>query len=114
MAVVIAASIGFAAGFAAHLLVSALKGRKPEVVSGESPLERAIGRGAVEAYEEALEELNEDQKAAVILRIELGCKHREVAELLGSPSANAARMLVSRAILRLSEVLNERSLRDGG
>ena len=44
MAVVIAASIGFAAGYAAHLLASALKGRKPEVVSGESRLERAIDR----------------------------------------------------------------------
>jgi hypothetical protein len=44
MAVVIAASIGFASGFVAHLLASALKGRKPEVVSGESRLERAIDR----------------------------------------------------------------------
>ena len=44
MAVVIAASIGFAAGFVTHLLASVLKGRKPEVIPGESRLERAIDR----------------------------------------------------------------------
>ena len=42
MALMIAASIGFAAGFVTHLLASAVKGRKPEVMSGESRLARAI------------------------------------------------------------------------
>lgn len=78
-----------------------------------SPLEQAVGRQAVDAYETALESLTEEQKAAVILRIELGCKHGEIAELLGSPSANAARMLVSRGIVRLAELLAEARIQDG-
>jgi RNA polymerase sigma-70 factor (ECF subfamily) len=78
-----------------------------------SPLEQAIGRKAVDAYEQALEQLTEEQKTAVILRIELGCKHGEIAELLGSPSANAARMLVSRGVVRLAELLTEAKVADG-
>ncbi len=74
---------------------------------GPSPLEEAIGRRAVEAYEAALEHLTEEQRAAVVLRIEMGCKHQEVAELLGSPSANAARMLVCRGLARLAELMRE-------
>ncbi len=77
-----------------------------------SPLERAIGKPALLAYEAALDKLSEDQKAAVILRIELGCKHREIAELLGSPSPNAARMLVSRALVRLADLVEEGAVRD--
>jgi RNA polymerase sigma-70 factor (ECF subfamily) len=77
-----------------------------------SPLERAIGKPALRAYEEALEKLSENQRAAVILRIELGCKHREIAEMLGSPSPNAARMLVSRALVRLADLIDEGAIRN--
>ena len=72
-----------------------------------SPLEQAIGRTAVAAYEEALEQLTEEQRTAVILRVELGCRHGEIAELIGSPSPNAARMLVSRGLVRLAERMRE-------
>ncbi len=80
---------------------------------GPSPIEKALGARAVDAYEEALEKLNEEQRAAVILRIELGCKHREIADLLGSPSPNAARMLISRALVRLADLIDEDVVRDG-
>jgi RNA polymerase sigma-70 factor (ECF subfamily) len=80
---------------------------------GPSPLEQAVGRRAVENYERALDELTEQQRIAVILRIELGYKHEEIAELIGSPSANAARMLVSRGIVRLSGLMAEGGSRDG-
>ena len=78
-----------------------------------SPLERAIGRQAVEAYEVALEQLTDEQRAAVILRIELGYRHQEIADLLGSPSANAARMLVTRGLARLAEIIDEEALGHG-
>ncbi len=39
---------------------------------------------------------------------EMGCTHEEVAAELGLPSADAARMLVTRALVRLSEVMRER------
>jgi RNA polymerase sigma-70 factor (ECF subfamily) len=79
---------------------------------GRSPLEEAIGARALDAYEAALERLGEEQRAAVILRLELGCQHQTIADLLGKPSANAARMLVSRAIVALSEQIDEGALRD--
>ncbi len=80
---------------------------------GPSPLERVIGRKALEGYEAALERLSDEQKAAVIMRIELGCGNREIAELLGSPSANAARMVVSRALARLARLIDRDALEDG-
>jgi len=72
-----------------------------------SPLDAAIGKEKLEAYEAALARLPEEQQEAVILRIEMGFTHREVAEAIGSPSMNAARMLVSRALVRLAEVMHE-------
>jgi RNA polymerase sigma-70 factor (ECF subfamily) len=75
-----------------------------------SHLEQAIGREAVEAYEEALLALPEEQQQAVILRIEFGYSYPEIAEALDRPSANAARMMVSRALVRLAEVMGERGI----
>ena len=63
-----------------------------------SPRERAIGRKAVvERYELALARLKPEDREAIIGRIELGLTHGAVAEALGKPSANAARMAVERA-----------------
>ena len=39
----------------------------------------------------------------MIARIEMGCSYAEIAELMNKPSADAARMTVSRALLRLAE-----------
>ena len=75
---------------------------------GPSLVEQAIGRELVEAYEAALATLPEEQREAVIMRIEFGYTYPEIAEALGRPSANAARMAVSRALLRLGEVLSDR------
>ena len=70
--------------------------------SGRSPLEEVIGQQAVERYERALATLREEEREAVIARIELGYTHEEVAKLLGKPTANAARMAVERAIVQLA------------
>jgi RNA polymerase sigma-70 factor (ECF subfamily) len=67
-----------------------------------SPLEQAIGREAVERYETALERLRPADREAIIARIELGFSHEELAVLLAKPSANAARMAVERALVRLA------------
>jgi len=67
-----------------------------------SPLERAIGHEAVERYERALATLRDEDRQAVVARIELGYTHEEIAGLLRKPSANAARMAVERAIVRLA------------
>jgi RNA polymerase sigma factor (sigma-70 family) len=77
-----------------------------------SPLEQAIGQQAVERYEAALERLRAEDREAIIARIEMGFTHEELAQLLGKPSANAARMAVERALVRLAEEMGR--VRDSG
>ena len=71
-----------------------------------TPLDQAIGSEVFEAYERALARLSDEEREGVILRLELGFTHRQVAEALGKPSPDAARMLVARAVSRLTEVLD--------
>lgn len=79
----------------------------PEELGTREPsaLERAIGRERLERYEEGMAQLEERQRQAIILRLEFGYSHAEIAEALDAPSANAARMVVSRAVMRLSELV---------
>lgn len=86
-------------------------GRRPAITEldpeqpgqGASPLEEAIGQEARERYERALGCLRPQDREAVIARIELGFGNEEIAQFLGKPSANAARMTVERALVRLAE-----------
>jgi RNA polymerase sigma-70 factor (ECF subfamily) len=68
-----------------------------------SPLEEAIGREALQRYERALARLRPDDREALIARIEMDCTNEEIAVALGKPSANAARMAVERALVRLAD-----------
>jgi RNA polymerase sigma-70 factor (ECF subfamily) len=68
-----------------------------------SPLEAAIGREATDRYERALAALAPPEREAVVARLELGFDYQELAELLDKPSANAARMTVQRALVKLAE-----------
>ena len=74
--------------------------------SAASPLEETIGRETLERYERALSRLKPLDREAVIARIELGIGYEEIAEALDKPSANAARMAVCRALLRLARELD--------
>jgi RNA polymerase sigma-70 factor (ECF subfamily) len=67
-----------------------------------SPLEQTIGHEAMERYEAALLRLSDEDRAAVVAKVELGGTFQELAESLGKPSADAARMAVRRALLRLA------------
>lgn len=71
-----------------------------------SPLEETVGNEALARYEAALTRLPEDDQEAVMLRIELGFTYPQVADAIGSPSPNAARMKVVRAVMRLAEELS--------
>ncbi len=75
---------------------------------GPSALETALGRERLAQYEAALAALPAEQQEAVIMRIELGFTHQEIADALGKPSANAARMVVARALVVLAEAMHER------
>ena len=70
--------------------------------AGASPLEAAIGKSFIDAYECALGRLGRQPRTAVILRLEMGYSYEEIAEAVGSASPNAARMMVARALVRLA------------
>jgi RNA polymerase sigma-70 factor (ECF subfamily) len=91
--------------------------RRPEAValdSGQpdvkaSPLEAAIGSEAADRYERALSVLRPEDREAIVGRVELGLSYDELADALEKPSADAARKAARRALLKLTEALqNER------
>ena len=69
---------------------------------GHSPLEQAIGRDAVERYERALGRLRPEDRDAIHTKIELDLPYEQIAGVLGKPTITAARMTVSRALVRLA------------
>lgn len=68
-----------------------------------SPLEAAIGSEAVDRYETALRRLSDEDRELIVARLEMGLTYGELADAAGKPSADAARMAVTRAIARLIE-----------
>ncbi|HEY5763691.1 MAG TPA: RNA polymerase sigma factor, partial [Rhodocyclaceae bacterium] len=71
-----------------------------------TPLEELIGIEALERYEDALGKIPRQDRDAVLARIELGLSYAEIARMLDRPSADAARMSVSRAMLRLARAMS--------
>ena len=71
-----------------------------------SPIEAAIGQQTAEHYEAALARLKPEEREAIVTRVEFGMSFAEVAELLGKPSPDAARMAVVRALVRLAEEMD--------
>jgi RNA polymerase sigma-70 factor (ECF subfamily) len=72
-----------------------------------SPLETLIGRQNVEAYEQALDDLAPAEREAIVGRVELGLSYDELAWAMGRPSADAARMAVGRALVKLARLLEQ-------
>ena len=110
-------------GYLRHIVLNKIRdearraGRKPQHVElkhemerldSPSPLEEAIGREELQAYEESLLELVASQREAVILRLELGMRYRDIAEALGVSSSEAARALVGRGMVRLARAMRDR------
>jgi RNA polymerase sigma-70 factor (ECF subfamily) len=77
--------------------------RSDQVDPSPSPLEETVGREALHRYEEALLHLSEEARQAIVLRIEMGLPYEKVAVALGKPTANAARMTVTRALVKLAQ-----------
>ena len=77
-----------------------------------TPLEQAIMNERTERFQEALKRLSQEDRRAIVWRIELGYSFAEVAEALGKTSPDAARMAVSRALSRLAKLMGLEALRD--
>jgi RNA polymerase sigma-70 factor (ECF subfamily) len=71
-----------------------------------SPLEEAIGLELLEQYEAALAALRPDEREAIIARVELGQSYAQVAAALDKPTPDAARVAVSRALVRLASKMH--------
>ena len=74
---------------------------------GASVVEQAVGHETLERYETALMDLTPDQREAAMLRLEFGLSFPEIAEAMGRTSANAARMLVVRALVHLAKRMGD-------
>jgi RNA polymerase sigma-70 factor (ECF subfamily) len=74
-----------------------------ELASGDSPLAQAIGKESVDRYRRALDRLKPEDRELVIARVEMGYTYGELAEMLGKPSAEAARKAAQRALVRVAE-----------
>jgi len=74
-----------------------------QVPSKLSPLDHVLGEEATQRYEAALTRIKEEDRELIVMRLELQCGYREIADALGRASPDAARMAVGRAALRLAE-----------
>jgi RNA polymerase sigma-70 factor, ECF subfamily len=67
-----------------------------------SPLEAAIGAENAARYERSLAKLRDEDREAIILRLELRYTYDELRVALDKPSEGAARVAVRRALERLA------------
>lgn len=77
-----------------------------------SPLEAAIGAQRLERYEHALASLSVSDREAIIGRLELGLTFQELADAMKKATANAARIAVTRALVRLTLLMAEEGPRE--
>jgi RNA polymerase sigma factor (sigma-70 family) len=70
-----------------------------------TPLEMLIGQEVWERYQRALATLSEEDQQMILVFVELRCSDRELAELFGKSSPDAARMARGRAIARLAKAM---------
>lgn len=75
--------------------------------SGPSALQQVIGQEALDRYERAMGKLKEADRDLITARFEIGLSYAEIAERTGRESANSARMAVARAVVRLTEVMED-------
>lgn len=76
---------------------------------GDSPLEAAAAQELLAQYDAALERLTSQECDAIVSRVEFDLSYAELAEVLGKPTPDAARMAVVRALVRLAEEMNRTS-----
>lgn len=79
--------------------------------AGPSPLEAAVGRNALEQYDRALTQLDDDERASIIGRFEMGYSFDALARSMNRPSANAARVATARAVKRLIALMDRDATR---
>jgi RNA polymerase sigma-70 factor, ECF subfamily len=74
-----------------------------DVTGGTSPLAVLLNAERGEHVRRALAGLRPEERELVVARLELGFSYAQISLATGRPSADAARMAVRRALLRLAE-----------
>jgi RNA polymerase sigma-70 factor (ECF subfamily) len=98
-----------------NLIISLGRVREPEreeissglVAGGASPEDDAVASERRRAFESALAILDDRQREAVVMRLEYGFTYQEIAEAVEAPTANAARMMIKRAIVKMIEHMRD-------
>jgi RNA polymerase sigma factor (sigma-70 family) len=71
-----------------------------------TPSEAAMGRELEERYAAALDQLEPAEQEVLLLHLDLGCSHAEIADALGAPSPEAVRKRIARALVRLEQAMH--------
>jgi RNA polymerase sigma factor (sigma-70 family) len=79
--------------------------RDEHVTPQASPLDRAMDRDQRRRFKAALNTLSARDRRAVVLRIDAGASYDAIAEVIGAPTPNAARVTVGRALHRIAEMM---------
>jgi RNA polymerase sigma-70 factor (ECF subfamily) len=74
--------------------------------SDASPYEQVMDAEKEQLYKRALAMLNDDERALVVGRMELGYTYEQLAVMSHRPTAAAARMAVRRAVVKLAEYMS--------
>jgi RNA polymerase sigma factor (sigma-70 family) len=84
----------------------------PELLARDesSPLELAIGRETLARYEAALQQLKPGEREILLARLELGLSYEEIATAFNRRSPMAARMMLSRTMVRLASIMDTNDL----
>lgn len=72
------------------------------VAADPSPLAMAQGQEDAERYRRALSRIESDEQQLLVARLDLGWSYEQIALATGRRSADAARMAIRRALLKLA------------
>jgi RNA polymerase sigma-70 factor (ECF subfamily) len=79
--------------------------RDEHVTPQASPLDHAMDHDRRRRFKAALNTLSPRDRRAVVLRIEAGSSYEAIAQAIGAPTPNAARVTVGRALHRIAELM---------
>jgi RNA polymerase sigma-70 factor (ECF subfamily) len=74
-----------------------------DLEGGESPLSQLLTAEQEQRFRRALSSLRPEERELLIARLDLGYSYAQITVATGRPSADAARMAVRRALLRLAQ-----------
>ncbi len=75
-------------------------------LDNETRMSHETDLGTFIDYDQALSQLSDKEQQAIIMRLEFGLSHQEVAELMNKNSADAARVFISRSLVKMAGLMS--------